>query len=85
MAGALPGRAFSRETLLSRVWGYEYFGGAGTVAPKPRILERYLWARATPQAGSLLGAATAVQDLLSSRLISQPGATRVTPKTAGTG
>jgi len=26
-----PGRVFSRETLLSRVWGYEYFGGARTV------------------------------------------------------
>jgi DNA-binding response OmpR family regulator len=28
---AHPGRVFSRETLLSRVWGYEYFGGARTV------------------------------------------------------
>ncbi|HZD64981.1 MAG TPA: response regulator transcription factor [Acidimicrobiales bacterium] len=26
-----PGRVFTRETLLSRVWGYEYFGGARTV------------------------------------------------------
>lgn len=26
-----PGRVFSRETLLSHVWGYEYFGGARTV------------------------------------------------------
>ncbi len=26
-----PGRVFSRETLLSRVWGYEYYGGARTV------------------------------------------------------
>jgi DNA-binding response OmpR family regulator len=26
-----PGRVFNRETLLSRVWGYEYFGGARTV------------------------------------------------------
>jgi two-component system alkaline phosphatase synthesis response regulator PhoP len=26
-----PHRVFSRETLLSRVWGYEYFGGARTV------------------------------------------------------
>ena len=26
-----PGKVFSRETLLSRVWGYEYFGGARTV------------------------------------------------------
>jgi DNA-binding response OmpR family regulator len=26
-----PGRAFSREALLSRVWGYDYYGGARTV------------------------------------------------------
>jgi two-component system alkaline phosphatase synthesis response regulator PhoP len=26
-----PGRVHSRETLLSRVWGYEYYGGARTV------------------------------------------------------
>ncbi len=26
-----PGQVFTRETLLSRVWGYEYFGGARTV------------------------------------------------------
>ena len=26
-----PGKVFSRETLLSQVWGYEYFGGARTV------------------------------------------------------
>lgn len=26
-----PGKVFSRETLLSRVWGYEYYGGARTV------------------------------------------------------
>jgi two-component system, OmpR family, alkaline phosphatase synthesis response regulator PhoP len=26
-----PGRVFTREMLLSRVWGYEYFGGARTV------------------------------------------------------
>jgi DNA-binding response OmpR family regulator len=28
---AHPGRVFTRETLLSRVWGYEYYGGARTV------------------------------------------------------
>jgi DNA-binding response OmpR family regulator len=28
---AHPGKVFTRETLLSRVWGYEYFGGARTV------------------------------------------------------
>lgn len=26
-----PARVFTREALLSRVWGYEYFGGARTV------------------------------------------------------
>jgi DNA-binding response OmpR family regulator len=26
-----PNRAFSREALLSRVWGYDYYGGARTV------------------------------------------------------
>ncbi|MCC6226341.1 MAG: response regulator transcription factor [Microthrixaceae bacterium] len=26
-----PGRVFTRETLLSQVWGYEYYGGARTV------------------------------------------------------
>ncbi len=26
-----PGKVFARETLLSRVWGYEYYGGARTV------------------------------------------------------
>ena len=28
---ARPGKVFTRETLLSRVWGYEYYGGARTV------------------------------------------------------
>lgn len=26
-----PGRVFSREALLSRVWGYDYYGGSRTV------------------------------------------------------
>jgi DNA-binding response OmpR family regulator len=26
-----PGRVFSREALLSRVWGFDYYGGARTV------------------------------------------------------
>ena len=26
-----PNRVFTRATLLSRVWGYEYYGGARTV------------------------------------------------------
>jgi DNA-binding response OmpR family regulator len=25
------GKVFTREALLNRVWGYEYFGGARTV------------------------------------------------------
>jgi DNA-binding response OmpR family regulator len=28
---AHPGKVFTREMLLSRVWGYEYYGGARTV------------------------------------------------------
>lgn len=28
---ANPGKVFSREVLLSQVWGYDYFGGARTV------------------------------------------------------
>ncbi len=26
-----PGRVYSREALLDKVWGYDYFGGARTV------------------------------------------------------
>jgi DNA-binding response OmpR family regulator len=26
-----PGKVFTREALLSQVWGYEYYGGARTV------------------------------------------------------
>jgi DNA-binding response OmpR family regulator len=26
-----PGKVFTREILLSRVWGYDYYGGARTV------------------------------------------------------
>ena len=29
--GSHPGKVFTREVLLSRVWGYEYYGGARTV------------------------------------------------------
>ena len=32
---AHPGKVFTRETLLSRVWGYEYYGGARTVETTP--------------------------------------------------
>jgi hypothetical protein len=31
LPGRPPGKVFTRETLLSRVWGYEYYGGARTV------------------------------------------------------
>ena len=31
LLAANPGRVYSRETLLSRVWGYNYFGGTRTV------------------------------------------------------
>lgn len=30
LAGS-PGKVFTRETLLNRVWGYDYFGGTRTV------------------------------------------------------
>ena len=29
--GSSPGKVFTRETLLNRVWGYDYFGGTRTV------------------------------------------------------
>ena len=37
-----PGKAFTRETLLSRVWGYEYYGGARTVDVHVRRLRAKL-------------------------------------------
>jgi DNA-binding response OmpR family regulator len=37
-----PGRVFSREVLLSEVWGYEYFGGARTVDVHVRRLRAKL-------------------------------------------
>ncbi|HVX16653.1 MAG TPA: response regulator transcription factor [Acidimicrobiales bacterium] len=37
-----PGRVFSREQLLSRVWGYEYYGGARTVDVHVRRLRAKL-------------------------------------------
>ncbi|MDA8267898.1 MAG: response regulator transcription factor [Actinomycetota bacterium] len=39
---ARPGKVFSRETLLSRVWGYEYYGGARTVDVHVRRLRAKL-------------------------------------------
>jgi two-component system alkaline phosphatase synthesis response regulator PhoP len=37
-----PHRVFTRETLLSRVWGYEYYGGARTVDVHVRRLRAKL-------------------------------------------
>ncbi|MGH9068388.1 MAG: winged helix-turn-helix domain-containing protein [Acidimicrobiales bacterium] len=37
-----PGRVFTRQTLLSRVWGYEYYGGARTVDVHVRRLRAKL-------------------------------------------
>ena len=37
-----PGKVFTRETLLSRVWGYEYYGGARTVDVHVRRLRSKL-------------------------------------------
>jgi len=39
---AHPGKVFSREILLSRVWGYDYFGGARTVDVHVRRLRSKL-------------------------------------------
>lgn len=37
-----PGKVFGRETLLNRVWGYDYFGGARTVDVHVRRLRAKL-------------------------------------------
>ena len=37
-----PGRVHSRETLLSQVWGYDYYGGARTVDVHVRRLRAKL-------------------------------------------
>ena len=37
-----PGKVFTREALLSRVWGYDYFGGARTVDVHVRRLRAKL-------------------------------------------
>ena len=39
---ARPGKVFTRETLLNRVWGYEYYGGARTVDVHVRRLRAKL-------------------------------------------
>jgi two-component system alkaline phosphatase synthesis response regulator PhoP len=40
--GTHPGKVFTREMLLSRVWGYEYYGGARTVDVHVRRLRAKL-------------------------------------------
>lgn len=35
-----PGRVFSREELLNQVWGYDFYGGAGTVTVHVRRLRK---------------------------------------------
>ena len=37
-----PGRAWSREQILSKVWGYDYFGGSRTVDVHVRRLRAKL-------------------------------------------
>ena len=37
-----PGKVFTREMLLNRVWGYEYYGGARTVDVHVRRLRAKL-------------------------------------------
>ncbi len=37
-----PGKVFTRETLLSQVWGYDYYGGARTVDVHVRRLRSKL-------------------------------------------
>ncbi len=39
---AQPGKVFTREALLNRVWGYEYYGGARTVDVHVRRLRSKL-------------------------------------------
>ncbi len=48
---AHPGRVFSREQLLSEVWGYDYFGGTRTVD----VHIRRLRAKLGPECDSCIG------------------------------
>jgi DNA-binding winged helix-turn-helix (wHTH) protein len=53
-----PRRVFSREALLSRVWGYEYYGGARTVDVHVRRIRSMLgehagWIRTVRSVGYL--------------------------------
>ncbi|NNK91614.1 MAG: response regulator transcription factor [Acidimicrobiia bacterium] len=43
-----PGRVWSREQLLSRVWGYDYFGGSRTVDVHVRRLRAKLGEERAP-------------------------------------
>lgn len=42
MMAATPGRAYSREELLRKIWGYDYFGGTRTVDVHVRRLRAKL-------------------------------------------
>lgn len=46
-----PGRVFSRDQLLSQVWGYDYFGGTRTVD----VHVRRLRAKLGPENENLIG------------------------------
>jgi DNA-binding response OmpR family regulator len=46
-----PGRVFSRQQLLSEVWGYDYFGGTRTVD----VHVRRLRAKLGPEHETLIG------------------------------
>lgn len=56
-----PGRVWSREQLLSKVWGYDYYGGARTVDVHVRRLrsklgeERSSWITTVRSVGYRLG------------------------------
>lgn len=56
-----PGKVFTREQLLSRVWGYEYYGGARTVDVHVRRLraklgeERANWIQTVRSVGYRFG------------------------------
>jgi len=51
-----PGKVFTRETLLSRVWGYDYYGGARTVD----VHIRRLRAKLGEEHASLIGTVRSV-------------------------
>lgn len=65
-----PGRVFSRQQLLSDVWGYDYFGGTRTVD----VHVRRLRAKLGPEHESVIGTVRNV----GYRFVAQPDDTRVT-------